>query len=153
MKKLFYLALFLPLMLFASCKPDHSPLTKFTYDLTITGDADGIVTVNFPDGSFELNGKAGLYFTYANDTLVVNRFYTMNELFDSSSPTHSLAFSNVNNYLNSHFSVSSAGGTYDIVIRGYIKEPITGIVVAIDRRFTNRENFISGPPSDTVKKR
>lgn len=131
---------------FVSCSNSDSTDNKadiFTYNVNIDGDASGDVIVTFPNGSLSLDGDAGILFTYSNDTTAVfTNVLSESEIAASNDDVKMTAWSNVNDYMNNNFKVSAvdAGGVYDIKITGYVKEPITGLIIAIDRRFTNKKD-------------
>lgn len=129
MKKIFGIFM-MAFAMFAMVSCDD-PNQGFVYDVTVEGDADGIVNVTFPQGSLELNGQAGLAFKWSNDTTVV---FGVGEVADTEEAAE------VTEEAQAPFGVTAADGTYFIHVFGYAKEPITGMIVAIDRTFTNRAN-------------
>jgi len=132
MKKILF-ALF-GLIMAVSCKSQM----EFVYSADVVGDADGQVLVTFPDGRFALNGNANLSFHYSNDsTKVESCIYTPEQVRLMGIKKAEPVLLGAEPYMDA-FNVTSAGGTYDIVIKGYVKESLTGITFQIDKRFTNR---------------
>jgi len=113
---------------------------EFVYRADITGDADGHVLVSFPDGRLNINGDANLAFSYANDSLKTRQhFYTPEQINLSTDKKRGEILQCAKPYMDA-FNVTSAGGNYDIYIKGYVTEKKTGITFNIDKRFTNRED-------------
>lgn len=133
MKKILIL-LTAALLAATSCKGQ----LEFVYRADICGDADGHVLVTFPDGKLNLNGDANLAFTYANDSLEVEQFFRTPEQVELQGDWRSEnVMRQAMPYVDA-FNVTSAGGTYDVLIKGYVTEKKTGISFKIDKRFTNR---------------
>lgn len=112
------------------------------YDLNVTGDGDGQFDVTFPNGKFGMDGKAGLGFELSNDTtkmLMANNALTAEQIQASNDPKQLTALANVNTWVDQNFQATSATGSYDLLIQGYAKETLTGIVIAVDKRITNRK--------------
>ena len=134
MKKIFtILAMAAAMFAVTSCK-DYPGIV---YNVAIEGNATGDVVVTFPNGDFELNGKAGLAFHYSNDTEAkksVNGTLLGEALESSNEDVRNFATS-VNDGFSVTFKDTKAGGTYHVHITGYAKEPTTGIVVMIDKTF------------------
>jgi len=125
------------------------------YNVTVDGDADGNVNVTFPNGKFEMNGDADLAFVYSNDTIQALQglnVLTAEEIIAFNDANQLAALNAVNSWVDETFTVSAtqAGGTYDVVIKGYVKETLTGLVIAIDKRLTNRENAVVAVANDST---
>ena len=109
------------------------------YSLQSDGQANGNVALTFDGGSFDLNGEADYALNWSNTILLANQvdgipLATALE----SKDMHTLeAATKVNEWLDNSIKVTSAGGTYDIYVKGYVKETATGLTFAIDRHFTN----------------
>lgn len=146
MKKFFAIMLMaFALVGFQACKENNG--VSVVYNIAVVGDADGDVTVTFPNGSLELNGQAAVDFAYTNDTTkVVNVFalgdepmfdYVLGEALESNDAEVKDAAEKVEATL---VSVNAASGTYYLHVSGFAKETLTGLIFAIDREFTNRAN-------------
>ena len=119
-----------------SCK---DTVNGFLYNVKVDGSASGDVVVTFPNGSLELDGKAGLVFAYSNDTTLVARNAEEGLLLGAAVESEDKDVRTFATSVNNGFSVSlkdaAAGGEYHVRVVGYAKEPNTGIVIAIDKSF------------------
>lgn len=113
---------------------------EFKYDVKIAGEADGQVDITFPGGTFATDGATNLIFTYGNAAVDTAKVFTENQLCDTNDTKSLKALSSTNDWLANSFTVSttSATGTYDVRLTGFVTEPLTGITVKIDKRFTNK---------------
>ena len=138
MKKLIIavVALFVGLMTVTSCK---ETVNGFLYNVKVDGTAAGDVLVTFPNGSLELDGKAGLAFAYSNDTTVVTRNADDEVLLGAAMESEDKDVREFATSVNDGFSVTlkdtEAGGEYHVRVVGYAKEPNTGLMIAIDKSF------------------
>lgn len=143
MKKIvFVLAMALALIGAQSCKDNGINLI---YDVTVTGDADGVVDVAFPNGTLVLNGDADVNFHYGSLAAVDStkvfgaapeQTYALSEAVES----EDAAIRTTANTLNEMFTVNATDGTYYVHFVGYVREPITGLQFNIDKELTNRAN-------------
>lgn len=109
------------------------------YSLQSDGMANGNVVLTFDGGSFTLDGQANYIFEWHN-TVFLNATKASLPLdtgLESEDANTVTAAQKVESWLNDSITVMSAGGTYDIYVKGYVKETATGITFAIDRHFTN----------------
>lgn len=109
------------------------------YSLQSDGQANGNVAVTFDGGSFNIDGQANYGFAWQNTILLneVNSFIPLSSALNSKDVQTLEAAKKVDEWLNNSITVTSAGGTYDIYVKGYVKETMTGLTFAIDRHFTN----------------
>lgn len=142
MKKFFMIfAMAMSLLAMSACKDKTLPLV---YNVQINGDADEAVNVAFPNGTFEVDGKAGFNFTYGNVTPNVEaavlgvaeaaESLTLGAALESEKEEVREAAETVQN----EFRATSSAGTYYVHFSGYVMEPITGLRIKIDTTFTNR---------------
>ena len=127
-----------------SCKNDVQ--FGIEYSLTSDGTADGNVTFFFNGGSFNLDGSADYQFTWASSIIWANADgLDLEQALASKDNTTAETAKKVDDWLNNMITVESLSGTYDIYVKGYIKEIATGLTFAINKHFTNIET-----PDDTV---
>ena len=129
-------AMLIGLTTMTSCK---DTVGGILYNVKVDGNASGDVVVTFPNGSLELDGKAGLVFAYSNDTTLVTRRAEDDLLLGDAIESQDKDIRTFATSVNEGFSVAlkdtKAGGEYHVHITGYAKEPNTGIVIAIDKSF------------------
>jgi len=147
MKKIFFTLLLAVAMAFSftSCKTQENVSFGVVYNVQLTGDGDGQVAVTFPNGSFDMNGDADLAFKYSNDTtslLKASKALTAEQIEEDGTKDEKQALTNVNGWLDQNFGATAASGTYDVRVQGYVKETLTGVIIAVDRRFTNRTDSV-----------
>lgn len=144
MKKLQTLLFGLLLLVTASSLTSCTTTQNFgvVYELNVTGDGDGQFDVTFPNGKFGMDGKANLGFILTNDSsklLMANKALTTEQIIKSNDPKQLTALANVNAWTEANFKATSASGSYAIRICGYVKETLTGFIIAIDKILTNRK--------------
>ena len=111
------------------------------YSVAITGDGDGKFDVTFPQGSYAMDGTAALDLQLG-DTVMFNdsvAYVTKAEVLEKGKAKELKAMKAVNDSIAEKFNAVAAEGTYDIWIKGYVKELGTGLTFSVDRRLTNRE--------------
>ena len=109
------------------------------YSLQSNGTANGDVAVTFDGGSFSIDGKADYNFAWQNTILLTkgNGALMLDQALASKDLSTAETAKKVDDWLNKSIEVTSAGGTYDLYIKGYVKETATGLIFEIDRHFTN----------------
>lgn len=111
------------------------------YSLQSEGQTDANVAVQFFNANLSLNGGADYVFDWTNVTtpaaLQTTKAVVLNEALTCSDIQIAQAAEYVNGWLDEWFKVVSFDGTYDIYIKGYVKETKTQITFNIDRHFTN----------------
>ena len=126
------------IMLLAACD-EYKPL----YDISITGDADGMVDVSFPDGYFVVDGATNLSFNYGNADSTVT-FSNLPDLTIEqgirSADKKVCRFSKDVKNFDAAISATSAGGTYKLVIDARFYDPITETEIHTHKVLSNREN-------------
>lgn len=120
---------------------DNDAKFGIEYALTVDGKTDGDVNVDFVNGHFYIDAAANFNFDWTNvqnvPTFEGARVYNLEEALASNDVRVAKAAANVNEWLNSEIGVSEFTGHYDILLKGYVKETLTGLKFEIDRRFTN----------------
>lgn len=111
------------------------------YSLQSNGTANGDLAVTFDGGSFTLDGKADYTFSWQNTILLMKSVdaISLEQALCAKDARTVEAAKKVNDWLVNSIQVTSLGGTYDIYIKGYVRETATGLTFAIDRHFTNPE--------------
>lgn len=142
MKKFILLCVAVIGLLATSCTSCTNDSFGIEYSLQSNGDADGNVNVLFDGGNFNINGAADYQFSWANNLVLCDAVYTLDEARYSNDPKVSQAADYINEWLDNTIKVSAASGTYDIYIKGYVKETLTQITVTVDRHFTNRQDSV-----------
>lgn len=139
MKKfIFVLIAFLSSLALTSCGTQFG----LAYSVAITGDGDGSFEVTFPQGSYAMDGTASLDLQLG-DTIMFNdstNAVTKSEVLQRGKAKELAAMKAVNDSIAEKFEAIAAEGTYDIWIKGFVKELGTGLMFSVDRRLTNREN-------------
>ena len=129
------------LFILMACMALVSCNTQFglAYQVKLTGDGDGQFEVTFPQGSYAMDGTATLALNIG-DTLPFNTPTTKAEVIANGNPRQLKALKAANDSIAQQFNATAGSGTYDIWLKGFIKEIGTGLVFEVDRHFTNREN-------------
>ena len=108
------------------------------YSLQSDGLASSMIEIAFNGGSFTMNGDANYALSWNNTVFLKNAEATpLESALESKNIKTVEAAKRVNDWLNDSFKLVSAEGMYDIYVKGYIKEIITGIIFKVDKRFTN----------------
>lgn len=109
------------------------------YQVKLTGDGDGQFSVTFPQGSYTMDGTATLALS-VGDTLPFNNHQvtTKAEVIERGNARQLKALQAANDSIAAQFSATEGTGTYDLWLRGFVKEIGTGLIFEVDRHFTNR---------------
>ena len=124
-------------MLFTSCGTQFG----LVYGVQLTGDGDGQFEVTFPQGSYEMNGKAALALNVGDSVLfndTTTKVAYKKDVLLRGNTDEVEAMRRVNDSIANQFNTFVGGGTYDIWLKGFVKEIGTGLIFSVDRRFTNR---------------
>ncbi len=122
-----------------SCNKD----VKFgvEYALSVNGSTDGAVDVDFVNGHFDVDGAAKFDFDWTNVDKMTkfdsDKVYNLGDALVSNDAKVAKAAADVDAWLNSEIGVSDFVGHYDLYIKGYVKETLTGLKFEVDRRITN----------------
>ena len=143
MRKFITIVLAAVTMLFAASCTSCNNDVKFgiEYDLAVNGSTDAAVSVEFVGGHFSVDGAAKFDFDWANvlkDTKFESaQALALDEALVSNDAKVAEAAARVNEWLETEVAVKDFTGHYDIYIKGYVKETLTGLKFEIDRRITN----------------
>lgn len=120
-----------------SCNNSDTPW-GVEYALQSDGKTDANVTVQFFNANMSLNGDADYVFDWTNvPVLLHGSAVVLSDALTSNDAKTVQAAEYINGWLDEWFKVVSFEGTYDIYIKGYVKETKTQITFSIDRHFTN----------------
>ena len=135
MKKFVFLIMACVAMLMASCDTQFG----IAYGVSLTGDGDGKFEVAFPQGTYAMDGTAVIALNIG-DTIPFGgqTVTTKAEVIAKGDSKELEALQKVNKFVASDFSTTEGGGTYDLWLKGFIKETGTGLIFEVDRHFTNR---------------
>jgi len=107
------------------------------YSLTADGHADGQLGVEFPNGKFQSNGDVDLLFEIENDTTkLLSSGLTLEKGLAANDLKEREAAEKVSDELGK-ITITSLDGHYLVHLKGYAKEPVTGLVFMIDKTYTN----------------
>lgn len=111
------------------------------YGVKLTGDGDGQVEVTFPQGQYAMDGTATIYLN-VGDTMPFfgKKVTTKAEVIKHGSAKQIAALKAANDSVATQFNATAGTGTYDLWVKGFVKETGTGLIFEIDRHFTNRAN-------------
>lgn len=141
MKKLFFiLAIVIGMMTVASCQCSKDSEFGVEYSINSTGETDGSVELAFVDGDIKVSGDANYSANWSNTIFAPrNGIPTLEEglicTYDKDSLSAALY---LDEWFANNFEIVDYSGTYDIYIKGYVKETLTGFTFSIDRHFTNK---------------
>lgn len=136
MKKIFIFLMLGIGMMLTSCKTEMG----LAYNVAVTGDGDGLIDVQFPQGNFEMNGTATINF-YAADTVpfVKAEYLTKQQVLESGNKKYVAALDYVQAELEK-VNATDASGTYDLLIDGEVLIYPFNIAVNVHKRLSNRDN-------------
>lgn len=134
MRKIFF-AIIIALVALTSCNTQFG----IAYGVKFTGNGDGKFAVTFPQGYYAMDGTAAIDLN-VGDTIPFGEPTAKAEVLANGNPKQIEALRAANDYIANQFSATSGSGTYDLWLKGFVKEIGTGLVFEIDRHFTNREN-------------
>lgn len=133
MKKFIFSAVIFAVFALTACQTQFG----LVYDVNITGDGDGDFKVEFPQGSYAMNGKADLELVLG-DSIPFNQITPKSEVLTKNNKKEVAVLSAVNDSIAEKFNVIEGSGTYDILIQGTVKEIGTGLAFSVNKRITNR---------------
>ena len=129
MKK-FFSAIFAVISLLLGVCSCKSVKPEFHFDLSITGDVHDAPTSI--DGDFAVN--------VCNDNTIIEAVNLKNAPVKSIPEQEGVAANSwLDDYIKKNvLSYFSANTTYDVYVKGYVKETLTGLTFSVDKRFTNK---------------
>lgn len=161
MKKLIVLCtvfLMTTLLMFTSCKPTTADKGPVEYCLSVAGATEGAVDLAYQNAVLNLDGQATLNLSIKSDTIyhiadyitAANKkqsisVYSLDQVLTDTTLVCDKKTIEAANRLNKTaiFDVTTTTGTYDLTIKGYIREPITGITLYVNRHLTNKQKVSS----------
>lgn len=120
------------------------------YGVQLSGDGDGQFEVTFPQGSYEMDGKAALALNVGDSVLfndTAKKVTYKSEVIERGKKKELAAMKRVNDSIATNFDAFVGDGTYNLWLKGYVKEIGTGLVFEIDRHFTNRDAALKKSPA------
>lgn len=133
MKKILTMCLAAALMLlsFSSC---DNVKPEFKFQLALSGDVEAPAVVN---GDFTVNVTNVFEAEYQCN----GNYFAVSEAQDLSSPQGAAANDWLDEYLEQNVvKYFDANATYDIYVKGYVLEKLTGITFSVDKHITNKSN-------------
>lgn len=127
--------------MFTSCGTQFG----IVYGVQLSGDGDGNFEVTFPQGSYAMNGKASLALNVGDSILfndTTQKVTYKEQVLAQGNKKEIEAMRRVNDSIATNFEAFVGEGTYDLWLKGYVKEIGTGLVFSIDRHFTNRDAML-----------
>lgn len=116
----------LMLLSLSSCK-DVKP--EFSFELNLKGDVQAVVS-----GDFDVN-----VCNVQTDSLQLQAFFNADQALALSAPEGENANAWLDKYIeNNVLKYLEPNAVYDIYIKGYIKEKLTGLNFSVDKRITNK---------------
>jgi len=116
----------LMLLSLSSCK-DVKP--EFSFELNLKGDVEAVVS-----GDFDVN-----VCNVQADSLQLQAFFNADQALALSAPEGENANAWLDKYIeNNVLKYLEPNAVYDIYIKGYIKEKLTGLNFSVDKRITNK---------------
>lgn len=110
-----------------------------TYGVSLTGDGDGKFEVTFPQGSYAMDGTATIALNVGDTIPFFNQHITTKaEVLEHGNAKQLKALRIANDSIAAQFNATEGDGTYDLWLKGYVKEIGTGLIFEVDRHFTNR---------------
>ena len=125
-------------LMFTSCKTQFG----LVYGVQLTGDGDGQFEVTFPQGSYAMDGKASLALNVGDSILfndTTQQVTYKSQVLARGNKKELAAMKRVNDSIANNFEAFIGEGTYDLWLKGFVKEIGTGLVFSVDRHFTNRD--------------
>lgn len=125
-------------LMFTACQTQFG----LVYGVQLTGDGDGQFEVTFPQGSYAMDGKAALSLNVGDSILfndTTQQVTYKSQVLASGNKKELIAMKRVNNSIAANFEAFAGEGTYDLWLKGFVKEIGTGLVFSVDRHFTNRD--------------
>jgi len=144
MRKLFVtLAVVIGMLAIASCTSCSNDDAKFgiEYALNSEGKTDGSFTLHVAIADFTITGDAEYNFDLSSkkvkDLLTKSGAKSLEEALNSNDAKELEAANKVNSWLDEMIKVTEVDGHYDIYVRGYVMETLTGLKFEIDKHYTN----------------
>jgi len=144
MKKILtFIALVIAMVTISSCTSCSNEDTKFgiEYALNSEGKTDGSFTLQVVTAEFTITGDAEYKFELSSkkiaEVLTKGATKSLDEALQSNDAKELETANKVNDWINEVIKVTEVDGHYDLYVRGYVMETLTGLKFEIDRHFTN----------------
>lgn len=127
----------------ASCSSCSNSNSQFNieYSLNSEGKTDGAFTLHVVAADFTVTGNAEYKFDLTSkkfqEVLTKGEVKSLDKALESEDSRESTVANKINDWLNEMVKVTEADGHYDIYVRGYAMETLTGLRFEIDKHFTN----------------
>ena len=132
--------------LFTACQTQFG----LVYGVQLTGDGDGQFEVTFPQGSYAMDGKAALALNVGDSILfndTTQQVTYKSQVLARGNKKELAAMKRVNDSIAANFEAFAGEGTYDLWLKGFVKEIGTGLVFSVDRHLTNRDAALRKSPA------
>lgn len=132
--------------LFTACQTQFG----LVYDVQLTGDGDGQFEVTFPQGSYAMDGKAALALNVGDSILfndTTQQVTYKSQVLARGNKKELAAMKRVNDSIAANFEAFAGEGTYDLWLKGFVKEIGTGLVFSVDKHLTNRDAALRKSPA------
>ena len=99
------------------------------YGVKLTGDGDGQFEVTFPQGSYAMDGKAALALNVGDSILfndTTQQVTYKSQVLARGNKKELAAMKRVNDSIAANFEAFAGEGTYDLWLKGFVKEIGTG---------------------------
>lgn len=142
-KFLILAAMVIGMFAIASCTSCSNSDSKFgiEYALQSEGKTDGSFTLQVVIADFTVTGDAEYNFNISSkklqEVLTKGEVKSLDEALESEDEKVLGAANKVNDWLDEVIKVTEVDGHYDIWVRGYVMETLTGLKFEINRHFTN----------------
>ena len=133
-------------LMFTACQTQFG----LVYGVQLTGDGDGQFEVTFPQGSYAMDGKAALALNVGDSILfndTTQQVTYKSQVLARGNKKELAAMKRVNDSIAANFEAFAGEGTYDLWLKGFVKEIGTGLVFSVDRHLTNRDAALRKSPA------
>lgn len=133
-------------LVFTACQTQFG----LVYGVQLTGDGDGQFEVTFPQGSYAMDGKATLALNVGDSILfndTTQQVTYKSQVLERGNKKELAAMKRVNDSIAANFEAFAGEGTYDLWLKGFVKEIGTGLVFSVDRHLTNRDAALRKSPA------
>jgi hypothetical protein len=133
-------------LVFTACQTQFG----LVYGVQLTGDGDGQFEVTFPQGSYAMDGKAALALNVGDSILfndTTQQVTYKSQVLARGNKKELAAMKRVNDSIAANFEAFAGEGTYDLWLKGFVKEIGTGLVFSVDRHLTNRDAALRKSPA------
>ena len=133
-------------LVFTACQTQFG----LVYGVQLTGEGYGQFEVTFPQGSYAMDGKAALALNVGDSILfndTTQQVTYKSQVLARGNKKELAAMKRVNDSIAANFEAFAGEGTYDLWLKGFVKEIGTGLVFSVDRHLTNRDAALRKSPA------